>query len=183
MSKNLNRLFNLIITRLTKGILTIPAPDNWFITVIMLVFYSLIALPIGLYFGFLKFGWAQLTLGDFFTVVGICLFAPAITEELFFRVLLLPHITEEVTKIRKMLWGCISLAIFIVYHPLNALTAYPAGNPTFMNVIFLFQAGVLGIICTVAYLQSGSLWPSVIMHWIIVVVWLVLFGGYEKLST
>ncbi|WP_218776668.1 type II CAAX prenyl endopeptidase Rce1 family protein [Nostoc sp. T09] len=181
----MNSLVNLkIIHRLKKAISTIPASYFWMNSVVILLgFYTLISLPLGLYFGFLKFSLTQLTLEKILKILLICLFTPAITEEIFFRVLLLPHITEDVSRTKNWLWGCISLAIFIVYHPLNALTAYPAGLPTFMNPVFLLQAALLGIICTIAYLQSGSLWPSVVMHWVIVVVWLVFFGGYEKLNT
>ncbi|WP_208099188.1 CPBP family glutamic-type intramembrane protease [Nostoc sp. 106C] len=140
-------------------------------------------MPFGLYLGFLKFGFGQFKIEESIKILAICLFTPAITEELFFRVLLLPHVTEDVSRNKKWLWGGISLVIFIVYHPLNALTAYPAGFPTFMNPVFLLQAAFLGIVCTIAYFQSGSLWPSVVMHWVIVVVWLLFFGGYEKLNT
>ncbi|BAY08553.1 CPBP family glutamic-type intramembrane protease [Calothrix sp. NIES-2098] len=184
MRNQLNSLVSLkIIHRLKKAISTIPAVSSWVNSILLLVFYTLIALPLGLYFGFLKFGLPQLTLEKIIQVIFICLFAPAIAEEIFFRVLLLPHLTEDVSTVKKILWGCISLAIFIVYHPLNALTAYPAGFPTFMNPVFLLQAALLGIACTIAYFQSGSLWPSVVIHWIIVVVWLLFFGGYERLNT
>ncbi|MDZ8053139.1 MAG: type II CAAX prenyl endopeptidase Rce1 family protein [Aulosira sp. ZfuVER01] len=185
MRNNLNKLLNLnIIHRLKKSISTIPDTDFWLNTVVrLLLIYTLISLPLGLYFGFLQFGFSKLTLEEIIKILAICLLTPAITEEMFFRVLLLPHITEDVSRTKKWIWGCISLVIFIVYHPLNALTAYPAGFPTFMNPVFLLQATLLGIICTIAYFQSGSLWPSVVMHWIIVVVWLVFFGGYERLNT
>ncbi|XGV98198.1 MAG: CPBP family glutamic-type intramembrane protease [Leptolyngbya sp. BL-A-14] len=39
---------------------------------------------------------------------------------------------------------------------------------------------MLGIICTLSYLKSGSLWMPVVMHWVIVVSWLLIFGGLEK---
>lgn len=185
MRNNLNRLLNLkIIHRLNKSISTIPSTRFWLTTVgILLLIYTVISLPMGLYFGFLQFEFNKLTLEENLKILAICLLTPAITEEVFFRVLLLPHITEDVSRNKKWLWGCISLVIFIVYHPLNALTGYPAGFPTFMNPVFLLQATLLGIICTIAYFQSGSLWPSVVIHWIIVVAWLVFFGGYEKLNT
>jgi len=49
------------------------------------------------------------------------------------------------------------LATFVVYHPLNALTFYPVGRSTFMNPVFLLLAAILGVACSIAYLQSGSL--------------------------
>jgi predicted Abi (CAAX) family protease len=74
------------------------------------------------------------------------------------------------------------LAAFIVYHPLNALTFYPAGKPTFMDWRFLTLSGLLGAVCSIAYCTTGSIWPSVFIHWIIVVSWIELFGGQQVLS-
>jgi predicted Abi (CAAX) family protease len=54
-------------------------------------------------------------------VIAKCLLFPAITEEVFFRVLLLPHPTENALTVTLWFWGGISLVAFIVYHPLNAL--------------------------------------------------------------
>ncbi|MFB2837851.1 type II CAAX prenyl endopeptidase Rce1 family protein [Floridanema evergladense] len=78
-------------------------------------------------------------------------------------------------------WGSLSLVLFIIYHPMNAVTFFPAGRKTFFNPIFLLLAAVLGIVCSVVYLQSGSLWLPVIIHWLVVVVWLVFLGGYKQL--
>jgi predicted Abi (CAAX) family protease len=71
--------------------------------------------------------------------------------------------------------------MFIVYHPLNALSFFPKGLKTFFNWVFLVLAALLGIICSIAYLQSGSLWTPVVIHWLAVVIWLLLLGGYGKL--
>jgi predicted Abi (CAAX) family protease len=79
-------------------------------------------------------------------------------------------------------WGSISLIAYIVYHPLNALTFYRAGFPTFFNPIFLFSMTLLGVICTISYFKSGSLWLSAIIHWLVVVGWLIFFDGYRMLS-
>jgi predicted Abi (CAAX) family protease len=35
----------------------------------------------------------------------------------------------------------------------------------------------LGLACTLSRIRSGSIWPSVIIHWGIVVVWIALFRG------
>jgi predicted Abi (CAAX) family protease len=46
----------------------------------------------------------------------------------------------------------------------------------------LFSALLLGLICTIAYWQSGSWWVPVAMHWLVVFVWLMFFGGYGQLG-
>jgi len=71
--------------------------------------------------------------------------------------------------------------MFVVYHPLNALSFFSQGLETFFNSAFLLLATLLGITCSIAYLQSGSLWTPVVIHWLAVVVWLLFLGGYRKL--
>lgn len=166
--------------RLSLALSTIPHLDLWLQVTELVVFYTFIALPIGFKLGFLTIdlqtSWVK--------VVGVTVssfFSPAITEEVFFRILLLPHPTENASAWGLWLSGCASLAIFIAYHPLNALTFFPAGRQTFLNPIFLLLTALLGAACAIAYLQSGSLWPPVLMHWLAVSLWLLVFGGYKRL--
>ncbi|AOX01138.1 abortive infection protein [Moorena producens PAL-8-15-08-1] len=109
------------------------------------------------------------------------LFTPAILEEIFFRVLLLPHPSENPSLISLSAWSTVSLLIFVIYHPLNAITFYPAARETFFKPIFIFLATLLGISCTIAYLQSGSIWTAVFIHWLFVVIWLIGLGGKKRL--
>jgi len=89
---------------------------------------------------------------------------PAVTEELFFRVLLLPQTTENLSTSALWIWLCISLSLFILYHPLNALSFALRGVETFSNSVFLVLAALLGVICSLAYIQSGSLWTPAMIH-------------------
>ncbi|MBD2741200.1 CPBP family glutamic-type intramembrane protease [Coleofasciculus sp. FACHB-1120] len=170
-----------IVHRLIASTSTLPNAQAWLYSAALVLIYALISLPIGFNLGFLKLdietSW-EIIVG----VIARCFFSPAISEELFFRILLLPHPTENATPATLWLWGGISLAMFIIYHPLNAVTFYPDGLQTFFNPVFLFLAALLGVICTLAYFQSGSLWLPVAIHWLIVVVWLLLFGGYKRMS-
>ncbi|NJL45630.1 MAG: CPBP family intramembrane metalloprotease [Leptolyngbyaceae cyanobacterium SM2_3_12] len=61
------------------------------------------------------------------------------------------------------------------------MTIYPAAFFTFINPVFLLSATLLGFICTLAYWRSGSGWVPIIMHWVIVWVWLMFLGGYDRL--
>ncbi len=70
-------------------------------------------------------------------------------------------------------------ALFVVYHPLNIFAA--RHDTIFRTPLFLFSAALLGVARSVAYLHTGSLWPPVVIHWIVVAVWLVLLGGCGKL--
>ena len=69
---------------------------------------------------------------------------PALVEELVFRAALLPHPLEGATLISWVVWGIVSLILFVLYHPFSARTYYPAGNPTFFKPIFLAAIWVAG---------------------------------------
>ncbi len=159
---------------------TMPDRTDWLITVLVVVAYSAIALPIGFWSGFLKVDRQT----SWRTIIGVivgCLLSPGISEEIWFRVLMLPHKQENASGLTLGLWVSLSLALFIVYHPLNGLTFYPVGRSTFLNPVFLLLAALLGVACSIAYLQSGSVWPAVLIHWLAVTVWLLLLGGYRRL--
>jgi predicted Abi (CAAX) family protease len=170
----------LLARRLSAAVLTIPDFTDWLAAAAVALVCTAIALPVGFWSGFLKID-VQTSQSTIVAVAVGCLFSPAITEEIFFRVLMLPHPEENVSGLMLWFWGCASLAVFVVYHPLNALTFYPVGQPTFMNPVFLLLTAVLGAACAIAYLLCGSVWPAVAIHWVAVTVWLLLLGGYRRL--
>ncbi len=159
---------------------TIPDRTDWLVAVMLVLVYTAIALKVGFRSGFLTID-VQTSKPIIVGVLVGCLLSPGLTEELFFRVLILPHPEENASGLALLFWGGVSLALFVVYHPLNALTFYPVGRSTFMNPVFLRLAAILGGACSIAYLQSGSLWPAVAIHWLAVTVWLLLLGGYRRL--
>lgn len=161
-----------------------PTWADWGCAIAALFLYACIALPLGLKQGFLRYEPPTelgLSIPQQIKLMLLLFFMPALLEELIMRVLLLPHPTEGVLPQTWLIWSVLSLTIFVVYHPLNALTFYPAGKPTFFQPIFLLLSGLLGLVCTVIYLQTGSLWLIAIAHWLVVVVWLLWLGGYRKM--
>src|SRR5262249_12475675 len=104
-------------------------------------------------------------------------FLPGVFEETLFRVLLLPHLREAAPRWRVLLCGAVALTLFVLWHPWNAWLFAPAARPIFYNGVFLSLAGLLGLVCTVAYLRTGSVWPSVIIHWLAVIAWKLCLGG------
>ncbi len=155
--------------------------QDWLVVGLTLLVYGAIALPLGFNSRFLRVSQAFRNLKELFQGLVVAFFTPALIEELIFRVFLLPHPTEKVSIIVWCLWAALSLFLFIIYHPINALTFHPQGNPTFMTPIFLTLAGILGLGCTVAYQLTGCLWVAVIIHWAVVVIWQYWLGGKEKL--
>jgi predicted Abi (CAAX) family protease len=163
-------MIDVIFHRFSAAISTFPNLEAWLYAAFLLLLFTIIALPIGFLWNFLQVDVIKASWQIIIGTIAISFVTPAVTEELFFRALLLPQAT-----------GCIGLAMFIVYHPLNALSFFPRGLETFFNVVFLVLAALLGIVCSLAYVQSGSLWTPVAIHWLVVVVWLLFLGGYTKL--
>lgn len=174
-------LLSIILNRVLAS-LAIPTQQDWLVVVLLLIIYSIIAIPYGWTFGFLQIRFWSANWIDTCLLILRCLFTPAIIEELFFRVLLLPHPSEITNWLQWSLWAIVSLVLFVLYHPLKAKTSFKAGISTFFNRVFLTLTLWLGIICTVAYTLTGSLWVIVLIHWVVVVVWLIVFGGITKLD-
>jgi predicted Abi (CAAX) family protease len=172
-------MISIMLGRLMAA-LPLPSLVGWAIAGGILLAYGAIALPLGFASGFLHFDFS-LRLKQHSDQILWLFFLPVLVEELIFRVWLLAHPTEAVNTMTWLVWAVISLVLFIIYHPLNALTFYRAGNPTFLNIVFLTLAALLGIACTVAYILTGSMWTAVVMHWLVVTIWLFCLGGKAKL--
>ncbi len=174
-------LLSTVVLRLWAGMVTLPSMYGWLVGLGLLSVYSLVAISFGLRSGFLtlnhKFDSLDRSVGTNIHSIVHLFFLPALLEEILFRLLLIPHPIETVISSDIYLWSAISLGLFIIYHPLNALTFYKPGNPTFMDWRFLTLAGLLGMVCSIAYLLTGSIWSAVLIHWVVVVGWLKVFGG------
>ena len=179
---SIGSLTDIVIQRVILGFSTLPTVNDWLNTIVLLFVYAVIALPIGLGLNFLQLD-LQFERKTVIKVVISSLIAPAILEEFLFRVILLPQPLENRDFVTVVIWSAIALLLFIVYHPLNALSFFPVGRETFFNSIFLFLAALLGVICTIAYLQSASIWCPVVIHWLIVIIWLLCLGGLNRLKS
>lgn len=167
--------------RLSAALLTVPTLTDWGICLGILAIYAAIALPIGFWTGLLQREWVT----HLQTIVGSSLVAlvfPSIFEEVVFRALLLPHPSEVASSGAIALWSGVSLVLFILAHPLNAFLVLTSRRKTFYDPAFLTLAALLGVACTVTYLQSGSIWTAIGLHWIVVVVWLLMLGGDRRMS-
>lgn len=172
-------LISLFWERVSTAFTTVPGWPGWLLSLEILSLYGVCALGIGFVSHFLV--WSPLP-RDWVQVVIRSIFAPALVEEIGFRVLLLPHPQENLPSELWWIWGGLSLSLFVLYHPFNALTGFPAGYPCFLDPIFLLLAALLGIACAIAYAATGSLWPPAFIHWSIVVIWLCRLGGMDRLT-
>ncbi len=162
---------------LRRAITSWPKTKDWREAALIYVIFAALALPIGLGFGHLSFGWSKAPPGKLALFTGIAFLMPALLEELIFRVVLLPDPGPETSKKTFWGWAGLSWVLFVGAHPLNAWLLRPTARPVFYDPVFLILAGLLGLACTVAYRRTRSLWPSVGMHWMTVVAWKLFLGG------
>jgi predicted Abi (CAAX) family protease len=175
-------VISLVLRRLLAAVVLLPGWQGWLTGLGILLGYGAIALPLGFISGFLRWQPAKVSRGKLLVWLGILFFSPALWEELIFRVVWLPHPAENVPILTWLLWAISGLALFIVYHPFNALLFYKQGKPTFFNPIFLALTGLLGVACTVVYALTASLWEIAVIHWLVVAIWLLGLGGQQKLE-
>lgn len=163
------------------AVLAFPTMKSWIIALLLLLVIALFCLPIGLWCNFLEAKIPKLSFMKFIGVLASRLLFPCFAEELIFRVLFLPE-KNSPTSIRiQILLGVVSLTTYVACHPLNALLFYRKALGVFTNPFFLLSTTVLGIACTITYVESGSIWTPVAVHWITVIGWLLTLGGYSKL--
>jgi predicted Abi (CAAX) family protease len=106
---------------------------------------------------------------------------PSLLEEAFFRGLLIPRNTRDRGTGAVWFYALLSSALFVAWHPLNALTINPGAAELFLNPWFLLITFLLGLSCSLGYIYSRSLWVPVLMHWLTVVVWVLFLGGRNLL--
>jgi predicted Abi (CAAX) family protease len=169
---------NAITDRILTSVLTLPTFQDWLYAVILLLIYASIAIPIGWNLNFLQFK-ASLHWSIVLRIFLVAVLMPGLLEELVWRVVLIPHPTETIDPSLRWFWVSLSLILFIAYHPLNPWVKHD----TFKDPIFLVLAALLGIVCTLSYLESGSIWTPAFIHWAIVVIWLSFCGGYRKIHS
>jgi predicted Abi (CAAX) family protease len=102
------------------------------------------------------------------------LIAPAIGEETVFRGLLIPSRGETARPTPQIVFVT---SVFILWHLVEAKFILPAAAPLFERPDFLGCAGLVGLGCAVIRWRTGSLWPAVVLHWLMVTVWQTWLGG------
>ncbi len=162
-----------VLYRLRVATRSIPSRTSWAWTIVALGVYGVMYMPFAVSVGFLKFQ-PELNPWQWLNVAVGSILMPGLSEELIFRVFLIPHPTEPMRPLVRQQWIVGSWVLFMLFHLLP-------GTPGFFHEMpFLLGAGLLGMLCTLSYLQSRSLWTAVFIHWAIVVQWLLVWGGLEK---
>ena len=166
----------LLPSRLTRAYATWPSPAEWGVTLLTLALFALVALLIlrragGLELRPLRARWPRLL-----AIVAAAPLSPALLEETLYRVVLNPHPLEGVSPQARVGWGALSLALYVLAHPLAAWR-WRWARAYFWRPAFLVVVALLGLACTVLYLRTGSVWPPVALHAAVTVAWKLAFGG------
>lgn len=152
--------------RLREAFLTWPGVRGWRETLAVTLLYAALALPLGLAGGLLEPQRARIPALPLLLRV---LLVPSLLEEVVFRVLPPPQLAG------------VTLAAYVLAHPLNAWLFFPAARPVFYDPLFLLLTALLGGACALLYRRTGSLWPPVALHGLVVSGWLLFFGGEAAL--
>lgn len=163
----------LFAWRWREAALTKPGRRAWLEMVAVAVAFGLVAAPIALAAGIVHRDLA-LRPGTLPLVAGRALFLPALLEESLFRVMANPHPEEKVSSRALTVAAAASLGLYLVLHPLVGYLL--PGGEVFGTAPFLLLVALLGSGCLWLYRRSGSLWPPLLLHWLVVVAWLALGG-------
>ena len=102
--------------------------------------------------------------------------APGLGEELPFRGLLIPARSEG-----RNFWLALVVMtpIFVGWHVVEALTFLRPAAAEFLRPDFLSCAALLGVGCAIVRWRTGSIWPAVALHWLMVTIWQTWLGGFR----
>ncbi|NQV11073.1 MAG: CPBP family intramembrane metalloprotease [Cyanobacteria bacterium] len=180
-------LVSILLRRTADALFTPLVGSAALVSGLVLLVYAGTALVIGERSGFLprvgrRQSWRAPPVAAWLFPVAGLLVRPALLEEVFFRVALLPHPLEGAGIFSSLAWGALSVGLFVAYHPLAAATWYPRGRSLFWDPRFLSQCALLGVACVLAYDLTSSLWAPVLIHWLAVSLWLWPLGGRHRLA-
>jgi uncharacterized protein len=146
-----------------------PNLRGWATSAIILVGAAVPVFALGQRAGYLS--WSPRPFdGQILAFVCTAFFIPALGEELLFRGLLIP-------ARRSIGMAMLSVLLFVLWHPLQTVTAGPSHSALFLQPWFLVATMILGVAFTAIRWVTSSLWPAIIGHWLVVVVWKTLLGG------
>lgn len=160
-----------VLSRVRAALVTLPRGADGLRVLFELVWVAPILAVLGWAGGLVDP--APLDLPAFFGFAAVAVFVPTLAEEVIFRAVLLPSPRANPSLIRSAL----AIGAFVVWHPLQVLWFGAAWGAVVLNPWFLAAVVVLGVATTRLYLATASLWPPVLLHWLVVVAWKVLGGA------
>ncbi|MEX2540948.1 MAG: CPBP family glutamic-type intramembrane protease [Trueperaceae bacterium] len=167
----------LLLERLRRAAGQRPSASGWAETALLALGFAVVATPLALRAELIGSTWL-LPVPESLALGLRVLLVPALLEEVLFRVLPNPGRAEASGRLTNWVSAASSVTAYVLIHPAAALLG---GGAQFTDPTFLALVALLGVSCLVAYRRTGSLWPAVLIHWLVVVGWLGL-GGHGPLS-
>jgi len=146
----------------TKAARTLPRPADWGQSLLLFAVFALITVYLGQHERLFKFSVTDAWM-PFIGMAVVAILVPSLAEEMVFRVVLAGR--------TGWLRGGLALAAFVLWHPVQVWLGLPMARPVFLEPAFLAIVALLGLVCTIGWRRSGSVWPAVAMHWATVVAW------------
>lgn len=161
----------IVLARVRAALITSPRAADWLRLVFELAWLAPVLGALGWFGGLVAPG--LLDLPALFRFAAIALFVPVLAEEAIFRAALLPAPSSNPSLLRCAL----AIAAFALWHPLQVLWFGQSWGAVVQNPWFLTAVVALGVATTRLYLATSSLWPSIALHWLVVVAWKALGGS------
>eukprot|EP00927_Polykrikos_kofoidii_P060391 TRINITY_DN55386_c0_g1_i1.p1 TRINITY_DN55386_c0_g1~~TRINITY_DN55386_c0_g1_i1.p1 ORF type:complete len:225 (+),score=16.18 TRINITY_DN55386_c0_g1_i1:88-675(+) len=180
-------VFSLLGQRWLAAAKTFSFPKHLFVGCGILCVSLVSMVSVGLATGFLVLSMPKVG-RQMVTTLFRTFFVPAFVEESFWRAMLLPHPrVDDPPASASWLRLAVTVTVFVSYHIpggylLTKSGVAPGAFSTFCEPCFLVIAFLLGVSCAAGHeLCDGSLWVSVFLHYVPVVLWLEFGGGNERL--
>ena len=104
----------------------------------------------------------------------IAIVVPALGEELLFRAAVLPRPDDGALPLVPT---ALSIALFVLWHPIQAPIYGGEFGAMMLNPWFLACVAVVGFACAQLYWKTRSIWPVVLLHWSVIMLWKALLDG------
>lgn len=158
--------------RVWRSLRTWPDVNGWGRFALEAAWLFPVLIALGFFRGLMS--WQPRIDAEIVRLAALAFIIPALGEELLFRAALLP---DPRSDRRAPVAILISTALFVLWHPPQGLIFGPHWAAVVLDPWFLACVAALGVASARLYLRTGSIWPSVLLHWSVVVAWKALLGG------
>lgn len=148
---------------------------NFYYCAGIFIAFGFISLAIGVAFDLFIF--ETLNLRKFWYIPALLILFPSIPEELLFRGLMIARDSLDGPRRYTIAQVFTSSAVFTASRPLFELSFGANAQPYFLSPYFLSIVFLLGVVCSLGYILSRSIWVPIFMHWLTALIWVLFLGG------
>jgi membrane protease YdiL (CAAX protease family) len=111
----------------------------------------------------------QVDIGFLLGIGALAAFGTSVVEEAVFRGVLLRSDSG-------LSGSVLSALLFALWHPFQTFLYHPLWEAYAWSWWFLLGAGLLGFAAARLTFATRSIWPAIVLHWLIAVGWKTLYG-------